>query len=61
MAGSTLRVTKSGSSNCPCPRFKSSACVEGGESGEEVKESEELDADGGGVGNQCGFEFNVAG
>ena len=54
-------MTKSGSSDCLCPWFKNSACVEGGESGDEVKESEELDADEGGVGNQCGFEFNVAG
>lgn len=61
MAGSTLRVTRDGSSACLCPRFKNSASVEGGESGEEGKESEELDADRGGVGNQCGFEFNVTG
>jgi hypothetical protein len=59
--GSTLRVTRGGSPDCTCPRFESSACIEGGESGGEVEESEELDADRGGVGNQCGFGFNVTG
>jgi hypothetical protein len=42
-------------------RFENSARVEGGESEEVVNESEELDDDGGGVGNQCDFGFNVTG
>jgi len=61
VAGDTLRVTRSGSSGDVCPRLGNSACVEGGESGDEVKEREELDADRGGVGNQYDFGFNVIG
>lgn len=59
MAGNTLRVTRNESSYSFCSRFDSSARVEGGDSEEVVKESEELDADRGGVGNQSDFGFNV--
>jgi hypothetical protein len=64
VVGNTFRVTRSGSSDggdsggLP---LGNSARVESGESGVVVKESEELDDDGGGVGSQCDFRFNAIG
>ena len=59
VTGNTFRVTNSGPSDGDC--LPHPAGVESGVSREVVNECEELDADGGGVGNQCDFEFNVTG
>lgn len=61
VAGNTFRVTNGGPSIGVCLPLENSAWVESDASREVVNESEELDADGGGVGNQCDFGSSITG